>query len=282
VVLVAKPAGPTSHDAVDVVRRALGVTRVGHLGTLDPFAAGLLVLVVGRATRLAPFAAEWTKDYDGVIRLGTVTTTDDGTGAVVGTSEEWRTLDRATVAAGLAEFRGAYDQRPPAFSAVKVDGERAYRRARRGEQVALDARRVEVREVTLTDFAPPDVAFRATVTAGTYLRSLARDVGERLGCGAHLKALRRTRVGPFRLEGAIAPAAVTARAVLDPAILVADLPRRELDEAERALVLHGRPIATGRGTGDEGRVALFFGGHLVAVAERAGDALKPHLVLADA
>jgi tRNA pseudouridine55 synthase len=282
VVLVAKPAGPTSHDIVDVVRRALGVTRVGHLGTLDPFAAGLLALVVGRATRLAPFAARWTKDYEGVIRLGTVTATDDGTGAVLGTSEQWRTLDRGGVAAVLAEFVGAYDQRPPAFSAVKVDGERAYRRARRGEPLTLEARRVEVQELTLVDFAPPDVRFRAAVTAGTYLRSLARDVGERLGCGAHLAALTRTRVGPFRLAEALAPGAVTPGAVRDPAALVGDLPRRELDEAERGLVLHGRPIASGPGTGEGGRVALFSAGHLLAVAERVDDVLKPRVVLAEA
>ena len=280
--LVAKPAGPTSHDVVDVVRRALQIRRVGHLGTLDPFAAGLLVLVVGRATRLAPFAAEWTKDYTGVIRLGTVTATDDATGAVVETSEEWRTLDRDRIAAVLAEFRGAYDQRPPAFSAVKVDGERAYRRARRGEQVALDVRRVEIHELTLMDLAPPDVGFRAAVTAGTYLRSLARDVGERLGCGAHLAALTRSRVGPFRVEDAVGPAAVTPHVVRDPAVLVVDLPRRELDEEERGLVLHGRSVEAGRGTGDGGRVALFFQGCLVAVAERVGDALKPRLVLAEA
>ena len=284
-VLVAKPAGPTSHDVVDIVRRALGVSRVGHLGTLDPFAAGLLVLVVGRATRLAPFATEWTKDYDGVIRLGTVTATDDSTGAVVATSQEWRTLDRGRMAAVLVEFRGAYDQRPPAFSAVKVDGERAYRRARRGEAVALEARRVEVRDITLVDFAPPDVAFRATVTAGTYLRSLARDVGERLGCGAHLAALTRTRVGPFRLEDAAEPAKVLWSAVRDPAGLVADLPRRELDEAERGLVSHGRAIDPkdgGWGKGEGGRVALFADGRLVAVAERVGDVLKPRVVLVDA
>lgn len=278
-VLVAKPAGPTSHDVVDIVRRALGLTRVGHLGTLDPFAAGLLVLVVGRATRLAPFAAEWTKDYDGVMRLGTTTDTDDGTGAIVGTSEEWRTLDRGRMTAVLAEFRGAYDQRPPAFSAVKVDGERAYRRARRGETVALEVRRVEIREISLADFSPPDVMFRATVTAGTYLRSLARDMGERLGCGAYLSALTRTRVGPFRLEDAVAPTTVTPAVVQDPAGLVADLPRRELDEGERGLVMHGRSIVAA--AGEEGRVALFSQGHLIAVAERVGDALKPRVVLGD-
>lgn len=280
--LVAKPAGPTSHDVVDDVRRGLGITRVGHLGTLDPFAAGLLVVVLGRATRLAPFAAGWSKDYEGVIRLGTVTTTDDPTGAVLTTSERWRALDRRGVAAVLEEFRGTYDQRPPAFSAVKVDGERAYRRARRGEAVVLDGRRVEVLALTLTEFAPPDAGFCATVAAGTYVRSLARDVGERLGCGAHLAVLTRTRVGPFGLEDAVAPGEVTPDAVLDPAALVADLPRRDLDAAERGLVEHGRPITTGPAAGDGGRVALFSEGRLLAVAEPVGDALKPRVVLADA
>ena len=148
--------------------------------------------------------------------------------------------------------------------------------------MVLEARRVEVREFTMTACAPPDVSFRAAVTAGTYLRSLARDVGERLGCGAHLRALTRTRVGPFGLEGATAPEAVTAAAVRDPAQLVADLPRRDLDAEEGVLVSHGRSVAAGSGTGDEGRVALFSHGHLVAVAERVGDVLKPRVVLADA
>src|SRR5256885_16102298 len=136
VALVAKPGGPegpTSHDVVDAVRRAVGTDRVGHLGTLDPFASGLLVLVLGRATRLAPFAAGWAKAYDGLIRLGTTTATDDTTGATVATSEAWRGVDRGRVEEALAGFRGAYDQRPPAYSAVKVAGERAYRRGgRRG------------------------------------------------------------------------------------------------------------------------------------------------------
>ncbi len=283
--LVAKPGGsggPTSHDVVERVRRALGTTRVGHLGTLDPFAAGLLVIVVGRATRLAPFAAGWTKSYAGVIRLGAVTTTDDATGDPVAGSEAWRALDRAGVEQALARFRGAYDQRPPAYSAVKVAGERAYRRARRGEAVAgaLTPRRVAVAELELVDLALPDVRFRATVSAGTYLRSLARDVGEALGCGAHLAALTRTRVGPFRLADAVAPEAVTARDLRDPAALVSELPRQELDEAGRAAVLHGRSVTAGKVAG--GRVALFAGGELVAVAEREGEILKPRVVVAEA
>jgi tRNA pseudouridine55 synthase len=280
VALVAKPAGPTSHDVVDHVRRALAVERVGHLGTLDPFAAGLLVIVVGRATRLAAFAAGWTKTYEGVMRLGTVTTTDDATGDAVAVSDAWRALDRAAVEAALVGFRGRYEQRPPAFSAVKVAGERAYRRARRGEAVMLAARPVAVSALELTAFAPPQVSFRATVSGGTYLRSLARDVGEALGCGAHLAALTRTRVGPFRLEDAVPPGELTAGDVRDAAVLVAELPRRELDAAGRAAVIHGRPLPAEQGEG--GRVALFAGGQLVAVGEYVGGVLKPRVVVAGA
>ncbi len=264
-----------------MVRRALGTDRVGHLGTLDPFAAGLLVIVVGRATRLAPLAAAWPKAYEGVIRLGTTTNTDDATGEPVATSDDWRGIDAAQVERVLATFRGAYDQRPPAYSAVKLAGERAYRRARRGEAVELPARRVEVAELALVRCAPPDLSFRARVSGGTYLRSLARDVGAALGCGAHLAALTRTEVGPYRLAQAVAPAAVTPQDLRDPAELAADLPRRDLSAGEREAVLHGRPLPAGGGTGDERRVALFAGGQLVAVAERAGDVLKPRVVVAD-
>lgn len=276
--LVAKPAGPTSHDVVAQVRRALGTRRVGHLGTLDPFAAGLLVILVGRATRLASCAAAWTKSYEGVIRLGAVTTTDDATGAPVAVSDAWRGFDRARITEALARFRGGYAQRPPAYSAVKLAGERAYRRARRGEPVTLAPRAVELPELELTDLAPPDVRFRATVSAGTYLRSLARDVGEALGCGAHLAALTRTRVGPFQLADAVAPQVVTPAALRDPAVLVAELPRRDLDEAGQAAVRHGRPVLAGKG--EEGRVALFAAGQLIAVSERVGDLLKPRVVVA--
>ena len=278
--LVAKPGGPTSHDVVDQVRRALGLRRVGHLGTLDPFAAGLLVIVVGRATRLAQYAADWTKSYEGVIRLGRTTATDDATGPTAGASDAWQSLDRAHVEAALARFHGAYEQRPPAYSAVKVEGERAYRRARRGEPVALAARPVLVSALELVCFAPPDVGFRATVSGGTYLRGLARDVGEELGCGAHLATLVRTRVGPFRLEDGVMPERLTAGDLRDPATLVAELPRRDLDETARVAVTHGRPVSAGKG--EEGSVALFADGHLVAVAEREGDLLKPRVVVADA
>jgi tRNA pseudouridine55 synthase len=278
VLLVAKRAGPTSHDVVDLVRRALGTSRVGHLGTLDPFAAGLLIVVVGRATRLAPFSAGWRKSYEGVIRLGTTTTTDDPTGEPVHETDAWREIDRAAVEAAFAGFRGPIRQRPPAHSAVKVAGERAYRRARRGEVVVLADRPVEIVELTLTDFTPPDVTFRATVSGGTYLRSLARDVGAALGCGAHLAALTRTAVGPFSLADANAPELVTAADLRPAALLVSDLPRRALVAGERDAVVHGRPLPA---IDAAERVALFAGEELVAVGERLGDLVKPRVVVAD-
>ena len=278
--LVAKPAGPTSHDVVDIVRRALGEQRVGHLGTLDPFAAGLLVVVVGRATRLAAYAAAWTKAYDGVIRLGITTDTDDATGAVLET--ETVNVSAQQVGAALAQFRGGYEQRPPAYSAVKIAGERAYRRARRGEAVAPAPRRVEIETLELVECTGPDVCFRATVGGSTYLRSLARDVGAALGCGGHLIALRRTAVGPLRLEEAVAPDAVTAADLRDPAILVAHLQRREVSAVERDAVVHGRPIARDPIPDTRYPIALFSEADLLAVAEVEGEQLKPRVVVTDA
>jgi tRNA pseudouridine55 synthase len=284
VFLVAKPPGPTSHDVVDRARRALGMSRVGHLGTLDPFAQGLLVLVTGPATRLATFASGWTKRYEGTARLGVATDTDDASGRPVATSAEWRDLDRAAVERALEGLRGAQEQRPPAYSAVKVAGERAYKRARRGETVAPAARRVEVFELELTRWAPPDFDFRATVSAGTYVRSLVRDAGARLGCGAHLTRLVRTAVGPFDLADAVPAEALTPAAARAPDVLVSGLPRRDLTAPERDAVAHGRPVPAADAA-PGGQVALFAAGTLVAVAERAAhdgaEILKPRVVVVD-
>lgn len=277
--MVAKPAGPTSHDVVDIVRRALGEQRVGHLGTLDPFAKGLLVVVVGRATRLAAYAAEWPKSYEGVIRLGVTTETDDLTGAVVATAP-WTAITPAQLAAVIASFRGGYEQRPPAYSAVKIGGERAYARARRGEAVEPAPRPVEIRELEIVEAAVPDLQFRATVSGGTYLRSLARDIGAKLGCGAHLAALRRTAVGPLKLDDAVAPEAVTPANIRDAAILVAHLPRREVNSTERDAVLHGRSLKADAVVNSQYPIALFSGSELLAVAEQVGELLKPRTVVA--
>ena len=264
---------------MDIVRRALGEQRVGHLGTLDPFAKGLLVLVVGRATRLAPFAAEWPKTYEGVIRLGITTDTDDVTGAVVATAP-WTGITPAQLADVIGSFRGAYEQRPPAYSAVKIEGERAYRRARRGEVVTPEPRPVEIRELEIVEAAVPDLGFRATVSAGTYVRSLARDIGAKLGCGAHLTALRRTAVGPLLLADAVAPEGVTRSALQDAALLVAHMPRRQVNKKERDAVLHGRAIQRAPVTDSREPIALFEGSQLLAVAEQVGDLLKPRVVVA--
>jgi tRNA pseudouridine55 synthase len=277
--LVAKPAGPTSHDVVDIVRRALGEQRIGHLGTLDPFAKGLLVLVVGRATRLAPFAAAWPKSYEGVIRLGVTTETDDLMGAVTRTAP-WTHITVAELAAVIQSFRGGYEQRPPAYSAVKIGGERAYARARRGETVEPAPRPVEIRALEIVEAAMPDLRFRATVSGGTYLRSLARDIGAQLGCGAHLAALRRTAVGPLQVDDAVAPEAVTLAAVLDAAVLVAHLPRRQVDQKERDAIVHGRPIGSNPPADGGQLTAVFAGEELLAVAEQSGEFLKPRTVVA--
>ena len=152
-----------------------------------------------------------------------------------------------------------------------------------GEALALAPRPVEVHALELVDYAPPDIRFRATVSAGTYLRGLARDVGDALACGAHLAALRRTAVGPFELQDAVAPDAVTAAGLRDPAVLVAHLARQDLTAEERDAAVHGRPIDEGRmGKGERGMVALFFEGHLVAVAEAVGESLKPRVVVTEA
>jgi len=265
---------------VDIVRRALGEQRVGHLGTLDPFAEGLLVVLVGRATRLATFAAGWTKAYDGVMRLGVTTDTDDGTGTVLKTEPALVTADQ--VEAVFGQFRGGYDQRPPAYSAVKIAGERAYRRARRGEVVEPAPRRVEIASLELVRYAAPDVTFRATVGGGTYLRSLARDVGAALGCGGHLVSLRRTAVGPLRLADAVAPDALTLTDVRDPSVLVAHLVRRDVDAGERDAVVHGRPIHRDPVPDTRDPVAVFSGAELLAVADVEGEQLKPRVVVTDA
>lgn len=277
--LVAKPAGPTSHDVVDIARRALGQTRVGHLGTLDPFAEGLLVVVVGRATRLAPYAAGWKKSYEGVIRLGAVTTTDDGTGDVTSESDAWRGLNLEAIREAARALTGEIEQTPPAFSAVKVGGVRAYQKARRGEVVTVSPRRVTVFALEVTAYRAPDVTFRATVSGGTYLRSLARDLGAKLGCGAHLAELRRTVVGPFRLDDAVPAQTLTAAQIKDPALLVGDMPRRNLDAGERDAIVHGRPVMAAGW--EVGTVALTADGCLLAVGEVVDGRIKPRLVLTD-
>jgi tRNA pseudouridine55 synthase len=273
---VDKPEGPTSHDVVAAARRAYRVRRLGHAGTLDPFASGLLPLLLGRGTRLMPYLVGLPKTYEGTIRLGIRTDSDDRTGRVTAADESWRDVDADRLSRAVEALTGPIEQVPPRYSAKKIGGEPAYRRVRRGEAVALEARVVEVRRFAIHSRDGADVRFEADVGSGTYLRALARDLGESLGCGAHLQALRRTRVGPFWVTDAVpldrlpaAPAPLSAA--------VPHLPRRALDDADHLAVRRGRQIAA-HGEGLE-PVALFHGPALVAVAVRDGDLLRPRVVL---
>ena len=293
VVVVDKPAGWTSHDVVARVRRLGATRRVGHAGTLDPMATGVLVLGVGRATRLLTYVVGADKDYLATIRLGESTTTDDAEGerlSAPGAAE----VDPEALAAAMGRLTGEILQVPSAVSAVKVDGRRAYARARAGESVELAARPVTVsrfellarREVTTEDGVPvTDLDVAVTCSSGTYVRALARDLGVALGTGGHLTALRRTRVGGYGLDVArplgaleedlaVLPLAEAARAIL---------PVRELTEAEARELAFGRPISSdpaGRGTKEEPVAAIGPDGSLVALlAEERGRA-RPVLVLA--
>jgi len=275
-VLLDKPAGITSHDAVQRVRRAFGTRAVGHTGTLDPFATGLLVALVGRATRLARFVEGQAKTYLAEARLGFATDTDDATGTALGGSAPVR-VSEAEVRAALESFRGAQAQRPPAFSAKHVGGERSYRLARRGAAVELPAVAVDVTEVEFLELAGDRVRFRVTVSAGTYVRALARDLGERLGCGAHLVALRRERIGRLSVMDAVPLDALGPDTpLLPPLAVLPELPLRALDAAEADAVRHGRAIA---GTAESGTVGLALDGALLAIGEAADGLIQPRVVL---
>jgi tRNA pseudouridine55 synthase len=197
--LVDKPAGMTSHDVVQQVRRIYGQRSIGHLGTLDPFATGLLVLLLGRATRLATFLDTEPKVYEAVIAFGNETDTDDETGTVIRTAEFPREAD---VLNGIRSLTGKISQVPPAYSAKSVDGERAYDAARRGEPLALPASEVTVHNWDVTDLRADSLTAVITCSGGTYIRALARDLGRLAGSAAHLRSLRRTRAGRFEIADA--------------------------------------------------------------------------------
>ena len=276
-----KPAGKTSHDIVQHVRRALGIRAAGHTGTLDPFATGLLVVLVGRATRLARFVEAQPKTYLATGRLGIRTTTDDLTGEVIG-PESAGLLPETLVRETLARFLGTQPQRPPQFSAKRVGGERSYRKARRGEVVELAEVDITVHAIDLVAWRPPEFDFRVTVSPGTYVRAIARDLGEQLGVGSHLTRLRREAIGSLRVENAVSLERLSPAALIPPRQVLADLPTVELDDAGRNDVAHGRAVVDGgnagkRVTGDA--VALMVGGDLVAVARAEDGWLRPTVVL---
>jgi tRNA pseudouridine55 synthase len=297
--VVDKPVGWTSHDVVDAARRWLGTRRVGHLGTLDPLATGVLPLAIREATKLVPFVGAGDKVYVGTIRLGVATETYDGEGRV--TREHDGPLpSEAAVRAALDSFVGETLQVPPMYSSVKRHGVPLYRLARRGEEVERAPRPVSIRELRMHHYAPPEIGIEVTCSPGTYVRTLAHDLGEKLGCGAHLSGLRRTRSDPFELAQALGPEECEARAAagtLDAALVAPDaalrLPRVRLTGTQARRVANGGdlPVAEARGELERGPLprpgdraaALSPDGTLVAVMElRADRRLHPLRVLAPA
>jgi tRNA pseudouridine55 synthase len=237
--LVDKPPGITSHDAVARVRRALGTRKVGHAGTLDPMATGLLLMGVGRATRLLRFLGDLPKTYLGEGILGAETDTLDAEGTVVRTAsaEAVGVVTEMGLGTAMAELTGQIEQTPPAYSAVQVRGERLYRAARRGEVLEAPARRVRVDAFDLVSFGSPRFGFQVRCSGGTYVRSLVAEVGARLGCGAHLSALRRTAIGPFDVVDARSPDDPGEPLPLERA--VSHLPSFRVGDEEARVARHG-------------------------------------------
>jgi tRNA pseudouridine55 synthase len=283
VLLVDKPAGPTSHDVVDAVRRALGTRRVGHFGTLDPFATGLLVCGVGPATRLAPFCAAHDKTYAATFRLGWTSTTDDLEGELSERPDS-PVPDRERIEAACRVWTGKVDQTPPAYSAKHVAGQRAHALARRGRTVLLEPVPVEIHSITIERYRYPDLDLTVDCGPGTYVRSLARDVGETLGTGAYCAALRRLRSGPFLVGRAVpldALAESAASEVRSAAEAVPELPRARLDEDQARAVVEGRAVNPPR-IPASGWVALvgprgFIG--LGEVVEPEGGLVRPRRII---
>ena len=277
VLVVDKGQGPTSHDVVAVARRALGTSRVGHTGTLDPMATGVLVLVAGRATRLARFMTHDVKSYVAQVTFGRSTTTYDAEGDT--TAETGRVPEPAALAALVATKVGPQFQTPPAYSAKKVGGEVAHKAARRDAPLVLAPVPVTVHALTLDACDGGVATLSMTVSAGFYVRSLAHELGEALGTGAHLSALRRTRAGAFGLDDAVSwsTLATAARGSLTTALLpidrmLPDLPAAHLSAELAARVRHGQSVqATITGDAGAGPVRLIDdAGHLIAMAEPAG------------
>ena len=278
-VVVDKPAGITSHDVVARVRRLAGTRKVGHAGTLDPMATGVLVIGINRATRLLGHLLLTDKAYEATVRLGASTSTDDAEGELLGSSSTDEVTEEA-VRAGLAAMVGEIDQVPSAVSAIKVDGKRAYERVRAGEDVQLAARRVRIESIevgrigSVDGFVDVDISVRCS--SGTYIRSIARDLGDELGVGGHLTALRRTAVGEFGIE-----TASTLDELADEFELIdiadaarSTFPTYELDDIQAAMVRVGKKLPIDLPS--DGPVAVFAPtGEFLALYERGGDLARP-------
>jgi tRNA pseudouridine55 synthase len=273
VLVIDKPKGPTSFDVVRQVRSLLKVKKVGHTGTLDPMATGVLPICLGEATKVAGFITEGDKAYEATVRLGVETDTQDAEGKVVAEAPV-PPLTAALLESALGKFRGTFEQVPPMYSAVKVDGKRLYELARAGEEVERAGRQVTVYELTLRDFSSNTLRFSVRCSKGFFVRTLAYDIGRALGCGAHLEALRRTMSGPFTLAQALPLADLpemaqarepVVRRLLSISDALSDMPFVRVSAADAARVSHGVPLEA---PPVPGRVRVLGpDGKLLAVAE---------------
>ena len=288
VIIIDKPAGLTSHDVVNRVRRILGQKSVGHLGTLDPAATGVLPVVAGNLTRLAQFYLHSEKSYEGTIRFGFATDTYDADGEP-STPPQQVEVKIDDVRALSAEFRGMIEQIPPPYSAKKVAGVSAYRFARKKQEVTLKPVQVEIKEFEIVEVTGEQATFRAHVASGTYLRSIAHELGKRLGCGAHLSSLRRTEVAEFRLKEAHTLANLEAASqqgslescFVHPRTLVPRLPCVTANDQSAALIRSGRAVNLPE-MSQAPQVKVFYGQRdLIAIATRiAGTLFHPGIVFA--
>jgi tRNA pseudouridine55 synthase len=271
--LVDKPSGMTSHDVVDAVRRSLRTRKVGHAGTLDPMATGLLIIGVGRATRLLRYLGDLSKSYAATGRLGEETDTLDAEGQIVRSASV--DVSRAEIEGACAALVGDSLQSPPAYSAVKVGGRKLYEAARKGDALEAPARRIRVDAFEVSAFDGRDVEVRITCSGGTYVRVLVADVGRALGCGAHLVRLRRTAIGPFRVEDA-RPPGLGEPLPIERAI--GHLPSVHLDAEEARAASHGRLLGP---AAIDGPYAVFGpDGALKGIYRDAGASARPEVVLA--
>jgi tRNA pseudouridine55 synthase len=268
-----KPEGMTSHDVVQAIRKMFKTSKVGHLGTLDPIATGVLPVAIGKATRLGQFLPSSPKEYEGELKFGFATDTYDRSGEA--TSEE-KPLS-GNIPEAMKALTGIQDQVPPPYSAKKIGGVPAYKFARKNRVIEMVAVRIEIETFEELDFNPPLLKFRVVCSPGTYIRSLVHDLGQRLGCGAHLTALRRTQSGDFRIEHATPLDQISTENLIPLDQLLPSAPRIEIEEADEDKVAHGNPIP------GEGRfpLARIFNkrGEFMAIATVENGWVRPRVVL---
>jgi len=278
ILVIDKPEGMTSHDVVLAIRKKFHVEKAGHLGTLDPMATGVLPVCVGKATRVAQYVPNSPKEYTGEIRFGFWTNTYDREGSPG--SEEKPLASEAgagEIREAMQSLTGVLDQAPPPFSAKKIGGVPSYKLARKNRTVEIAPSRVEVQQFELLGFEPPFARFRVVCSPGTYVRSLAHDLGQKLGCGAHLSALRRTRSGEFRVEEAVPLDRAAASNLISMDRLLTSWPRIDVSETDEVKVVHGNQIR-GDCAGDFARI-FNKKGEFIAVASVESGWVRPRLVL---